>query len=373
MYSEAVVKAFKKFDTNGDGSISREELGTVLKSLQPDAWDQESVDQLLSQADTSGDGKLFIEEFVNWAFAEGKDLKAEAAGGFSFIVSGCSREELNGEYLKQEKFYGNRPVFYCAENKRVLFYEKTSQNWKIFWKTCNKASATVKTERAPHMLSEGQVWKVSWLCSSLDFPALVGQSSGLFLPLASSKRQAGLEYTTQGLPIEPPCTKHPHETFVQNAGTHPALTHKACMKLWKTIEPKTHRQGLHRHLELFSIFCPKIALILVLISGSERNKSWIWESFHISDISDVSKTQGLEASGWERCLCGWARDELQVASGSHRWRAHGWSTWSFVGEHHTVRWRGLAESAEENRWYLGRTSRVLGWRGKLFLQILEAE
>ena len=162
MCSEAVVKAFKQFDTNGDGSISREELGTVLKRLQPDAWDQGSVDRLLSQADTSGDGQLFIDEFVNWAFAEGKDVKAEVEGGFSFIVSGCSRGELNGEYLKQDKFYGNRPVFYCGENKRLLFYENTGQNWHIFWNTCNKASAIVKTQRAPHMLSEGQIWRVSW-------------------------------------------------------------------------------------------------------------------------------------------------------------------------------------------------------------------
>ena len=66
-----------------------------------------------------------------WMLAE--DLgqqQANVSGDFSFVLSGCSREELNGEYVQQEKFYGHRPVFYCAENKRVLYYHKANGSWQ---------------------------------------------------------------------------------------------------------------------------------------------------------------------------------------------------------------------------------------------------
>ena len=80
--------------------------------------------------------------------------------GFIFVVSGCSRKELNGEYMQQDKFYSRRPVFYCAENKRVLFYQKQRKAWGIFWKPSMKFSARVKTSRAPHMLQGNETWAV---------------------------------------------------------------------------------------------------------------------------------------------------------------------------------------------------------------------
>ena len=58
-----------------------------------------------------------------------------SSGDFSFVLSGCSREELNGEYVQQEKFYGHRPVFYCAENKRVLYYHKANRAWQMLART----------------------------------------------------------------------------------------------------------------------------------------------------------------------------------------------------------------------------------------------
>lgn len=67
--SEKVLEAFQNFDKDGSGSISREELGEVLKSLS-NAWEDPDIDQLLAQADESGDSELQISEFVGWLFAE---------------------------------------------------------------------------------------------------------------------------------------------------------------------------------------------------------------------------------------------------------------------------------------------------------------
>ena len=53
------------------------------------------------------------------------------SGNFSFVVSGSSRPELDGEYVQQDRFYGHRPVFYCAENERMLFYQKENGAWQI--------------------------------------------------------------------------------------------------------------------------------------------------------------------------------------------------------------------------------------------------
>ena len=73
MASEQVLEAFQKFDQYGSGSISREELGEVLKSLD-NAWEDEAIDELLAQADESGDGELQLKEFVGWLFAEDSHL-----------------------------------------------------------------------------------------------------------------------------------------------------------------------------------------------------------------------------------------------------------------------------------------------------------
>jgi len=164
--SQAILETFKNFDADGSGCIDREELGAVLKALEG-KFDNESIDSLLLQADSSGDGVLSIEEFVRWLFAEDTSMLGQGIakglpsfGTFTFVVAGCSRKELNGEYVQQDKFYGRRPVFFCADNERVLFYQKQRKAWQIYWRTSPKASARVKTSRAPHTLLPGESWAV---------------------------------------------------------------------------------------------------------------------------------------------------------------------------------------------------------------------
>jgi len=164
--SQVILETFQKFDADGSGCIDREELAAVLKALEG-KFDNKTVDSLLLQADSSGDGVLNIEEFVRWLFAEDTSMLDQGIakglpsfGTFTFVVAGCSRKELNGEYVQQDKFYGRRPVFFCADNERVLFYQTRRKSWQIFWRTSTKASARVKTSRAPHTLLPGESWAV---------------------------------------------------------------------------------------------------------------------------------------------------------------------------------------------------------------------
>jgi len=69
MPASDVIAAFKKFDKDGNGVISKSELVDVLKALNSDAWDDASTNQLMSKADKNGDGVLQIDEFVGWLFA----------------------------------------------------------------------------------------------------------------------------------------------------------------------------------------------------------------------------------------------------------------------------------------------------------------
>lgn len=55
-------EAFKVFDKNGDGKISKMELKTVLESLGQHLTDRE-LDDMMNEADTNHDGAVDFEEF----------------------------------------------------------------------------------------------------------------------------------------------------------------------------------------------------------------------------------------------------------------------------------------------------------------------
>lgn len=63
-----------------------------------------------------------MEEFVKWVFAEDQAISGGVTGKFILKVSGCSRPELNGVYVKQPECYYRRPIFHCIENEKYLFY-----------------------------------------------------------------------------------------------------------------------------------------------------------------------------------------------------------------------------------------------------------
>ena len=56
--SDAELKAaFEVFDKDGNGTISAEELRTLMKSIGEDLTDQD-IDEMVKEADKDGDGNI---------------------------------------------------------------------------------------------------------------------------------------------------------------------------------------------------------------------------------------------------------------------------------------------------------------------------
>lgn len=67
-------EAFRLFDKDGDGTITKEELGRVMRSLGQFARTEE-LQQMLQEIDADGDGNVSFEEFVDiaWSASSGND------------------------------------------------------------------------------------------------------------------------------------------------------------------------------------------------------------------------------------------------------------------------------------------------------------
>jgi len=68
---EEIKLLFNTFDTNKDGSISKDELKRLLQHIDDELWSDEVVDKLLLGIDTSGDGELQFTEFWAWIAGHG--------------------------------------------------------------------------------------------------------------------------------------------------------------------------------------------------------------------------------------------------------------------------------------------------------------
>eukprot|EP00929_Paragymnodinium_shiwhaense_P008726 TRINITY_DN112691_c0_g1_i1.p2 TRINITY_DN112691_c0_g1~~TRINITY_DN112691_c0_g1_i1.p2 ORF type:complete len:196 (+),score=51.76 TRINITY_DN112691_c0_g1_i1:75-590(+) len=83
MSEELVKAAFRSADKNRDGSITREELGTIMQKLDP-SLTQAELDSLFKAADKDGSGTIDVAEWVAWVFGGGdsaaKDIMAWAHG-----------------------------------------------------------------------------------------------------------------------------------------------------------------------------------------------------------------------------------------------------------------------------------------------------
>jgi len=60
---EEMLSAFKAFDKNGDGFITKEELKLAMKNMGENLSAKE-LEEMMKSADTSGDGRIDYKEFA---------------------------------------------------------------------------------------------------------------------------------------------------------------------------------------------------------------------------------------------------------------------------------------------------------------------
>ena len=111
---EEIKEAFSLFDKDGDGTITIDELATVMRSLGQNPTDEELQD-MINEVDADGNGVIDFSEFLNLMAKKGKenDAKEEYMEAFRvFDRDGdglISREELRfammnlGEKLTDEE------------------------------------------------------------------------------------------------------------------------------------------------------------------------------------------------------------------------------------------------------------------------------
>jgi cGMP-dependent protein kinase len=64
--SDKVLSTYKRFDTNGDGVIDRDELKMLLQVLDSGTFSEEDTEKFLDSVDANNDGKIQFEEFLSW-------------------------------------------------------------------------------------------------------------------------------------------------------------------------------------------------------------------------------------------------------------------------------------------------------------------
>ncbi|CAB3245822.1 unnamed protein product [Arctia plantaginis] len=102
-------EAFRLFDKDGDGTITKEELGRVMRSLGQFARVEELQD-MLQEVDSDGDGNVSFEEFVS--------ILSKSMGGMSGPTSAEQEErELRDAFRVFDKH--NRG-YICASDLRAV-------------------------------------------------------------------------------------------------------------------------------------------------------------------------------------------------------------------------------------------------------------
>jgi calmodulin len=56
-------RLFEIYDRNGNGSISAEELRTVMRAISPDGFDEDTITGMIEEADKNNNGQIELEEF----------------------------------------------------------------------------------------------------------------------------------------------------------------------------------------------------------------------------------------------------------------------------------------------------------------------
>jgi len=66
---DSAADVFKNLDKTGDGTLQRKDLLLVLSQLDTSQrWTENRIDKLLKGANLERDGKIQLDEFLQWIF-----------------------------------------------------------------------------------------------------------------------------------------------------------------------------------------------------------------------------------------------------------------------------------------------------------------
>ena len=106
-----VRAAFKRFDANGDGALSKNELSAALKS-SGHSYSEVEVDAIFSLGDTDGDGEVSLQEFVDLMSPSSSEVLAKLRGNFRSIAdvkAAFKKIDTDGDGLLSKKEMQNSP------------------------------------------------------------------------------------------------------------------------------------------------------------------------------------------------------------------------------------------------------------------------
>lgn len=115
------LSAFKRFDSNGDGVISREELAKIFMAMDPDVWTEARVDKLMKAADRNRDGLIQYEEFVKWLIGSDTSWDADRGAAQLKTQQVIRRSSLVAELRKSHGTHD------CT----VVDVDQTDGKWKL--------------------------------------------------------------------------------------------------------------------------------------------------------------------------------------------------------------------------------------------------
>lgn len=119
-----VKAAFKRFDSNGDGAIDRNELAAAMKSSGQSYSDVE-IDAIFSLGDTDGDGEVSLQEFVELMSPSSSEVLAKLRKNFRNIADVKSTfkkiDTDNDGLLSKQEMLNSPGCKYDSEEVNAIF------------------------------------------------------------------------------------------------------------------------------------------------------------------------------------------------------------------------------------------------------------
>ena len=100
----SVGNAFAKFDVNGDGNVTKEELARVLRKLDPELFTDERVNGLFAAMDRNNDHHISYTEFVDFIFAAGTNTRSSNVDKATRDAAHSAIEDIANAELGDEGF-----------------------------------------------------------------------------------------------------------------------------------------------------------------------------------------------------------------------------------------------------------------------------